>query len=135
MGLFLSILYFVTYYLTPVTVFGPLAAYRIELILAVLAIGASLLSLGDSFVLKTSQIVALVGLGIATIASVLFGAHWLGGGVQAFLLFISQSIRVLSGLRTLQHQKEVVPPCGDASVRLPLCDRARSHRTAAPANR
>ena len=32
----ISVLYFVTYYLTPATVFGPLATYRIELIFAAL---------------------------------------------------------------------------------------------------
>jgi hypothetical protein len=45
MGFVLSILYFVTYYLTPPVLFGPLAAFRIELILAVLVFFVSLRSL------------------------------------------------------------------------------------------
>ena len=84
----LSILYFVTSYLTPPTLFGPLAAYRIELILAVLILLVSLPKLIGSFILKTPQSLALMGLAIATVLSVLFGEHWAGGAVQAFLGFI-----------------------------------------------
>jgi len=47
MGFVLSVLYLVTYYLSPVTVFGPLATFHIELILAVLVIGISLPSLSN----------------------------------------------------------------------------------------
>jgi hypothetical protein len=42
MGFVLSALYFITYYLTPTTIFGPLAVYRVELILAVLVFFVSL---------------------------------------------------------------------------------------------
>ena len=88
MGFVLSVLYFVTSYLTPPTLFGPLAAYRIELILAVLVLVVSLPALTKSFILKTPQSLALIGLAIATILSVLFGEHWAGGAVKAFLDFI-----------------------------------------------
>ena len=88
MGFVLSILYFVTSYLTPPTLFGPLAAYRIELILAVLVLVVSLPALTKSFILKTPQSLALIGLAIAAVLSVLFGEHWAGGAVQAFLDFI-----------------------------------------------
>jgi O-antigen ligase len=88
MGFVLSILYFVTSYLTPPTLFGPLAAYRIELILAVLILLVSLPKLIGSFILKTPQSLALIGLAIATVLSVLFGEHWAGGAVHAFLDFI-----------------------------------------------
>ena len=88
MGFLLSILYLVTYYLTPVTIFGPLAAYRIELILAVLVAFVSLPALMKSFVLKTPQSLALIGLAFAVVLSVSIGAHWAGGAVQAFLDFI-----------------------------------------------
>ena len=88
MGFVLSILYLVTSYLTPATLFGPLAAYRIELILAVLVLVVSLPALTKSFILKTPQSLALIGLAIATVLSVLFGEHWAGGAVQAFLGFI-----------------------------------------------
>jgi hypothetical protein len=88
MGFFLSIIYFVTYYLTPTTIFGPLAVFRIELILAVLTFLVSLPVLGKSFVLKSPQSLALIGLGLATILSVVIGMSWVGGGIPAFLMFI-----------------------------------------------
>ncbi len=88
MGFVLSILYLVTSYLTPPTLFGPLATYRIELILGVLILLVSLPKLLGSFILKTPQSLALIGLAIATVLSVLFGEHWAGGAVQAFLGFI-----------------------------------------------
>jgi O-antigen ligase len=88
MGFVLSVLYFVTYYLTPTTMFGPLAAYRIELILAALILLVSLPRLMGSFILKTPQSLALLGLALATTLSVLIAAHWAGGAVNAFLGFI-----------------------------------------------
>ena len=88
MGFFLSILYFVTYYLTPTTIFGPLAQFRIQLIFALLVTVVSIPSLGGSGIWKTPQSLALLGLAIATFMSILVGAHWFGGGLTAFLLFI-----------------------------------------------
>ena len=88
MGFVLSVLYFVTSYLTPATLFGPLAASHIELILAVLVFLVSLPALMRSFILKTPQSLALIGLAIAVFLSVLIGEHWAGGAVQAFLGFI-----------------------------------------------
>jgi hypothetical protein len=88
MGFFLSVLYFVTYYLTPTTLFGPLAPFRIELIIAVIIAVVSMPAVQTSFLGKTAQSYALAGLGMATILSLTFGAHWFGGGVHAFFLFI-----------------------------------------------
>jgi hypothetical protein len=88
MGFILSVLYFVTYYLTPATLFGPLAAYRVEFILAVLVFLVSLPRLRGSMILKTPQSVALIGLAIATSMSILIAVRWIDGAVQAFLLFI-----------------------------------------------
>jgi O-antigen ligase len=88
MSFILSVLYFVTYYLTPPVLFGPLAAYRIELILAVLIFFVSLPALTKSFILKTPQSLALIGLAFAVLMSVIVGARWVGGAVQAFLGFI-----------------------------------------------
>ena len=88
MGFALSILYFLTYYLTPTTVFGPLGAYRVELMLAFLLLLLSIPTLTGSIPGKTIQTVALAGLAVATLLSVVIGAHWPGGGVTAFLLFI-----------------------------------------------
>ncbi len=88
MGFALSVLYFVTYYLTPETVFGPLAAYRIELILAVLVMFVSLPALSRSYLGKMPQSLALAGLAFAVFLSILVAVHWPGGAVQAFLGFI-----------------------------------------------
>jgi len=87
MGFVLSILYFVTYYLTPHALFGPLAAIRIELILPLLILSLSIPSLMKSFMLKTLQSLALIGLAIASSLSVLIGVHWAGGALSAFLGF------------------------------------------------
>jgi len=88
MGFALSVFYFVTYYLTPTTMFGPLAVYRIELILAALVLLVSLPALMKSFLFKTPQSLALIGLAFAVFLSVLIAVHWPGGGVQAFLDFV-----------------------------------------------
>ena len=88
MGFVLSVFYFVVYYLTPATVFGPLAAYRIELILAGLILIVSLPVLPKSFILKTPQSLALIGLAFAVFLSILIEVRWPGGAVHAFLGFI-----------------------------------------------
>ncbi len=88
MGFILSILYLVTYYLSPDTLFGPLAVYRVEFILAAILVLVSLPALPGSFLGKTPQSLALVGLAIAVLMSVLVGEHWAGGGVASFFLFI-----------------------------------------------
>jgi hypothetical protein len=89
MGFFLTILYLVTAYLGPSTIFGPLAAAHIELILAALVLFVSLPTLGggESFLGKTPQSLALVGLALTVLVSVLM-TGWAGGATQAFLLFI-----------------------------------------------
>jgi O-antigen ligase len=88
MGFVLSILYFVTEYLTPATIFGPLAPYRIELILAWLILFVSLPKLAKSFILKTPQSLALIGQPFAGFLSVFAAARWALGAVKAFLEFL-----------------------------------------------
>ena len=95
MGFVLSILYFLTYYLTPTVMFGSLAEYRIELILAGVIAVVSLPALSGSSVGKTAQLPALVGLAFATFMSVVVGASWAGGGVTALLLFIPNAFAYL----------------------------------------
>ena len=88
MSFALTVLYLVTYYLTPATIFGPLAAAHIELILAALLLFVSLPAIGRSFILKTPQSLALIGLAFAVFLSVLIAVRWPGGAVQAFVDFI-----------------------------------------------
>jgi O-antigen ligase len=92
MGLVLSVLYFVTYYLTPPVVFGPLAAPHFELILAVLVFSVSVLKVMGSYSLKTPQSLALLGLAIAIFLSAVIGQHWFGGGVEAFIGFLTSGL-------------------------------------------
>jgi hypothetical protein len=95
MAFVLSILYFLTYYITPTVLFGVIAEYRIELILAAVIILASLPAFFRSSVTKTSQSLAVAGLAIATYLSVLVGERWAGGGVTALLLFIPNAFAYL----------------------------------------
>lgn len=84
----LSVLYFVTYYLTPATMFGPLTAVHIEMILAGVLFFVSLPAVAKTSILKTPQSMALIGLAFAVFLSVLIAVHWPGGAVQAFFDFI-----------------------------------------------
>jgi hypothetical protein len=88
MGFVLTVLYFVTYYFTPVKVFGPLAALRIELVLALLVLVVSIPALTKSFILKTPQSLAILGLALSVFLSVLIGMHWPGGAANAIQEFI-----------------------------------------------
>ena len=88
MGFVFSILYFVTEYLTPPTIFGPLAVFRVELILAILLLFVSLPKLAKSFILKTPQSLALIGQPFAGFLSVFAAARWALGAVKAFLEFL-----------------------------------------------
>jgi hypothetical protein len=88
MGFVLSILYFVVNYLTPTIVFGPLAVYRVELILAIMIFIISIPKLMGSFIYKTPQLVAVIGLAFAGSLSILFGMHWIGGAVLMFPAFL-----------------------------------------------
>jgi hypothetical protein len=88
MGFVLSVLYFITYYLTSPVLFGPLAVFRVELILAILLLFVSLFKLAGSFAFRTPQSLALIGLCLAGSLSVLFGAHWAWGAVLALPGFV-----------------------------------------------
>ncbi len=92
MGFALSILYFVTYYLTPAYVFGPLGQFHVEVIIVALALMVSLPALMKSFILKNPQSVALFGLAVAVTMSELIGRHWAGGAVKAFFAFIPNAM-------------------------------------------
>jgi len=87
MGFVLTILYFVTAFLGPATVFGPLAAFHVELILAALVLLVSLPKLTGSFIFGTPQSSALVGLAFAIFVSIL-ATGWISGAFTAFLTFI-----------------------------------------------
>ncbi|MCU1318772.1 MAG: O-antigen ligase protein [Edaphobacter sp.] len=72
MGLFLTLLYILTAYLGPQTVFGPIAEYHIEIIIALMAMVASLPSLQESYVFSLPQAYALIGMCGAVFISFVF---------------------------------------------------------------
>jgi len=89
MGFVLSIFYFVITYLTPYGLFGQeVVPFRIELILAILIFLVSLPQMLRSFVSKTPQALALVGLTAAVFLSILIGMHWPGGAITQLSKFI-----------------------------------------------
>jgi O-antigen ligase len=94
MGFVLCIFYFVVYYLSPPTVFGPLAAFHVELILAALVLLISLPKIIRSFIIKTPQSLALMGLAFATFLSILM-TGWAGGAMHATLNFIPNAFAYL----------------------------------------
>jgi hypothetical protein len=87
MGFALTVLYIAVYYLTPAAVFGPLAALHVEQILAALVIIVSLPELSKTYLGKTPQTLAVIGLALAVFMSVLIGVRWPGGAVQAVMAF------------------------------------------------
>lgn len=87
MGLFLTLLYILTAYLGPQTLWGPLAEYRIELILAGLALVTSLPDLQRSKVFSIPQSYALLGMCFAVLCSQVM-TGWLGSIAPAMLGFI-----------------------------------------------
>jgi hypothetical protein len=87
MGFVLTILYLVTAYLGPETLFGPLAAAHIGIIFAVLAVIVSVPILSESFLGKTSQSIALAGLAVSVALSILF-TGWITGSFKSFFDFI-----------------------------------------------
>lgn len=88
MGFVVSIAYFVLNYLTPPVVCGPLANFRVELILAGILFFLSLSKLTGSIAFKTPQSVALIALPFAGSFSILFGQRWAWGALQAFPEFL-----------------------------------------------
>ncbi|HEY3704747.1 MAG TPA: O-antigen ligase family protein [Terracidiphilus sp.] len=87
MGFALSTFYLFVAYLGTETVFGPLAPYRLEFVLALSIFLVSLPLLPTSNIIKSPQSLALIGLGFAVPFSVAVSG-WIGGALQAFNGFI-----------------------------------------------
>lgn len=90
MGFILSILYLVISFLTPEAMFGSLAKFHIQLILAALTFLVSIPRLLRSPILKAPQSWGLLGLALAGFLSLLVGVHWLGGAVNAIIQIFSR---------------------------------------------
>jgi O-Antigen ligase len=72
MGLFLTLLYILAAYLAPETLFGPLAEYHIQIVIAFLALVTSLPSLQRISLGSVPQSYALIGMCIAVLMSFIF---------------------------------------------------------------
>jgi len=105
MGLFLTLLYILTAYLGPETLWGPIAQFHIEIILAGLATIASLHGLQRSRFFTIPQTYALVGMCVAVFFSMLF-TGWFGSIPGALLGFIPNAFcffLVVVNFRTKRH--------------------------------
>lgn len=105
MPFLITLLYILTAYLSPATVFGSLAQYHVEAIIAVLAVVVSLPSLPNSAIFKTPQSAALLGLSAAVAISVMANG-WLGGAIPALEDFLPSALAyflVLLHCKTKRH--------------------------------
>lgn len=87
MGLFFTLLFIFTAYLGPQTLFGSLADYHIEVIIAVIAFICSIPSLQGAHLSNLRQTYAIAGMCFAVFASILF-IGWISGAPGAVILFI-----------------------------------------------
>jgi len=105
MGLFLTLLYILTAYLGPETIWGPLYEFHIEIILASLALVASLPRIQQSKIFTIPQSFALIGMCIAVFCSMVL-TGWLGSILPAVLGFIPNAFTfflVVVNFRTKRH--------------------------------
>lgn len=89
MGLFFTILYLLTAYLSPETLFGNLAQSHIEIVFVALALIFSLFSASGSNVMKLTQTWAIFGLCVSVALSVMMNG-WIGGGAKALMDFVPE---------------------------------------------
>jgi hypothetical protein len=110
MGLFLTLLYIFTAYMGPQTVWGPVAEFHIEIILAALALVASLHGIQRSTVFTIPQTYALLGMCSAVIISgVMTG--WLGSIPDSIFGFIPNAFTfflIVVNCRTKRHLQWVI---------------------------
>ena len=105
MALFFTLLYVLTAYLSPDVLFGSLAEFRIELILAALAILTSVFALQGSGLARVPQAFAILGICAAVFISIVFSG-WLGHAPFAVLSFLPQAMiffLVFINVRTRKH--------------------------------
>ncbi|MBS1815530.1 MAG: O-antigen ligase family protein [Acidobacteria bacterium] len=87
MNFFFTLLFITTAYITPPVLFGPLAPYHIEIVIAFLAVISSFPSLNNSGLLRWPQTYATIGLCLAVIASFV-GNGYFGGAPPALYGFL-----------------------------------------------
>ena len=90
MGMFLTLLYILASYLSPEVIFGSMAEYRSELVVAILATLASLFSLQGSNLTRVPQALALIGISFVVFLSFVFNGLF-GLAPSALLGFLPQA--------------------------------------------
>ena len=88
MGFILALFYLMTSYLGTITVFGTIAKYHVQEILAAVVFFVSIPALQKTFLQKTIQSMALGGLAIAVAMSMLVGMNYYRGAITEFGDFI-----------------------------------------------
>jgi hypothetical protein len=91
MGLFFTLLYVLTAFIGPQTIFGDLAEYHIQIVIAVITLVCSLPSIPGSALLRMPQPYAIVGLSAAVFFSLAFNG-WISGGPIALMDFIPNAM-------------------------------------------
>jgi O-antigen ligase len=89
MGLFFSFLFIIAAYLSPDTVFGDLALYHIEVLIAAIALIFAFLGAQGSGILQMTQTWALAVLCFVVAFSIVL-TGWIGGGLQAIITFVPE---------------------------------------------
>lgn len=91
MGIFFTLVYVLTAYLAPPTIFGDYAQYHLEIIIAVLTLLFTLPSLQGSGISRISQTKAILGLTVAIVLSMIFNGLK-SGSLETILDFAPSSI-------------------------------------------
>ncbi|HEY0163043.1 MAG TPA: O-antigen ligase family protein [Edaphobacter sp.] len=110
MGLFLTLLYIMTAYMGPQTLWGPLYEFHVELILAALAFIASLPQMQQSKLFSIPQTYALIGMCVAVFCSMVM-TGWMGSIAPALLGFIPNAftfLLIVVNCKTKRHLQLVV---------------------------
>jgi hypothetical protein len=110
MGLFFTLLYILAAYLGPATLYGSLVEYRIQLIIAVLALFASIPSLQRISLARIPQTYALIGMWIAVLLSFAFNGLTRGAPDALFEFLSSCSVFffILLNCKTKRHLQMII---------------------------
>ena len=91
MGLFFTLFYVLAAFLGPQTIFGDLAEYHIQIVIALITLACSLPAAGGSGLLRMPQPYAILGLSGAVFLSLAFNG-WISGGPIALMEFIPNAM-------------------------------------------
>jgi O-antigen ligase len=128
MGLFLTLLYILTAYLSPSTIFGPLAPYHLELVMAVILLILSIPSFPKGL-FRQPQMLAIGGM-LAGVFISLVLTGWFGSapqGVWAFLPDIFVYVLIVTHFKTKRHLQLVILTLFLASSYVILCGAIALH--------